>query len=53
MKTENIQSLISAISDNNTEAASTAFKDIVMNKVIMALDVKKIELASTVYDKPQ
>lgn len=45
------QTLIQAISAENTAAADSAFKDAIMTKVITALDVKRVELASTVYNK--
>lgn len=51
MSDVNIQSMISAVQTDNREAADTAFKSAIMSKITTALDVKRVELASTVYNQ--
>jgi hypothetical protein len=51
MSDVNIQSMIAAVQSDNREAADSAFKNAIMSKITTALDVKRVELASTVYNK--
>jgi hypothetical protein len=51
MSDANIQSMIDAVQSNNNDAADTAFKNAIMSKITTALDVKRVELASTVYNQ--
>jgi len=51
MSDVNIQSMIDAVKSDNREAADTAFKNAIMSKITTALDVKRVELASTVYNQ--
>jgi len=51
MSDVNIQSMIDSVQSNNTESADTAFKNAIMSKITTALDVKRVELASTVYNQ--
>lgn len=51
MSDVNIQSMISAVQNDNSEAADTAFTNAIMSKITTALDVKRVELASTVYNQ--
>lgn len=50
MSDVNIQSMIAAVQSDNREAADSAFKNAIMSKITTALDVKRVELASTVYN---
>ena len=50
MSDVNIQSMIDGVQSNNNEAADNAFKNAIMSKITTALDVKRVELASTVYN---
>ncbi len=43
--------MIDSVQSNNTESADTAFKNAIMSKITTALDVKRVELASTVYNQ--
>ena len=51
MNDVNIQNMISSIQNNNERATADAFKSAIMSKVTAALDVKRVELASTVYNR--
>lgn len=51
MSDVNIQSMIDSVQSNNNEAADSAFKNAIMSKITTALDVKRVELASTVYNQ--
>ena len=51
MSDVNIQSMIAAVQSDNQDAANTAFQKAMMSRITTALDVKKVELASTVYNK--
>lgn len=51
MSDVNIQTMIGSVQADNREAADAAFKTALMSKVTTALDVKRVELASTVYNK--
>lgn len=51
MSDVNIQLMIDAVKSDNREAADTAFKNAIMSKITTALDVKRVELASTVYNQ--
>jgi hypothetical protein len=50
MSDVNIQTMIDAVQSDNREAADSAFKTAIMSKITTALDVKRVELASTVYN---
>jgi len=45
-----VQSIINAVQSDNTAAADAAFKNAIMTRVTTALDVKRVELASTIYN---
>ena len=51
MNDVNIKSMIDAVRSDNREAADTAFSNAIMSKITTALDVKRVELASTVYNQ--
>ena len=46
-----VQSIINAVQSDNAAAADAAFKNAIMTRVTTALDVKRVELASTIYNK--
>ena len=50
MSDVHIQTMISAVQSDNREAADNAFTNAIMSKITTALDVKRVELASTVYN---
>jgi hypothetical protein len=51
MSDVNIQSMIDSVQSNNNEAADNAFKNAIMSKITTAVDVKRVELASSVYNQ--
>jgi len=46
----NAKTIINHIVNNDDEAANIALQSVIMDKVKTALDVKQIELASSIYD---
>jgi hypothetical protein len=50
MSDVNIQTMIDELQANNNDNADTALKAAIMSRVTTALDVKRVELASSVYN---
>jgi hypothetical protein len=48
--TENIRGLIDALADKDYTTAKSAFNAVVSDKMTDALDARRIEIASNIYD---